>query len=124
MMRRSRTRSPFIARALFVAAVVAMVFASTALIRETQRRQAIAREIRTIADEVDRLDERRERLTDLLQHADSPEFLEREARLQLELQKPGESVYIIRELAGARVPDASPNTPPEAGKRWWKYFFD
>lgn len=124
-MKRTRTRSPVLSRVLLLGAIVAIVFAGTAFAREMQRRRAIAREIRTIADEVERQEQRRDRLTDLLQHADSPEFLEREARLQLGLQRPGESVYVIRDLAGAS-PQSGKTTDivPTRPKRWWTYFFD
>ena len=81
------------------------------------------------AGEVQRLESQRGQLADLLEHADSPEFLEREARLRLGLQKPGESVLIIRDGApgtASTAPVNSTASPPPAPsnvRRWWQHFF-
>lgn len=78
------------------------------------------------AQELDRLTEQMKSNQDLNASADN---VERDARLRLGLQKPGESVIIIR---GGNAPVPSKNvsnddsgvSKPSNLKRWFKYFIN
>lgn len=124
MMHRRSTRSLLTSKALLVVAAAAIAVTVSAMVREGQRRKMVAKEIRTMQEEVARLEQQRNRLGDLIRSAESPEFLEREARLRLGLQRPGESVLIVPESAGAS-PDrtTTPEIPPSNPQKWWKHIF-
>lgn len=106
-------------------ALVAIVVTIGAMIREGQRRNMVAGEIRAMQDEVTRLEQQRNRLGDLIRSAESPEFLEREARLRLGLQKPGESVLIVPEAGGGGMESVTDTTrePSSNPQRWWRHIF-
>lgn len=124
MMHRRSTRSLLASKALLVGAIVAIVVTVSAMVREGQRRKMVAKEIRTMQEEVARLEQQRNRLGDLIRSAESPEFLEREARLRLGLQRPGESVLIVPEVTGAATGnETTPEALPSNPQKWWKHIF-
>ncbi|MEK7764654.1 MAG: hypothetical protein AAB368_00315 [bacterium] len=55
-------------------------------------------------------------------------FLEREARLKLNLQKPGETVVVVERSAAAAASSTARAVPVRERysnvERWWLYFFD
>jgi len=127
MMPRARPRSPFVARILLIGGCIALVFVISAIVREAQRRSAVSGEIRAMESEIATLEQQRARISTLLEQADTPEFLEREARLRLGLQKPGETVLIVPEGT-----DRAPTTgsagqaqgpPPSNPVKWWQRMF-
>jgi cell division protein FtsB len=68
-------------------------------------------------------------LADLAERLASPQAAEREARLKLNLKRPGEEVIVVRG-AGQRAsePDAAPAGPVPARStsnvgKWWRHFF-
>lgn len=128
MIARQRPRSPFVARILLIGGCVALVFVVTAIVREAQRRNVGASEIRAMETEIARLEQQRARMTDLLKEAEMPEFLESEARLRLGLQKPGETVLIVPEGSGGAIglgaAAASPPPQPQSNvAKWWQRVF-
>lgn len=124
MRHRTHSRSLLTSKAFLVVAAAAIVVTVSAMVREGQRRKMVAKEIRTMQDEVARLEQQRNRLGDLIRSAESPEFLEREARLRLGLQRPGESVLIVPESAGASPGNAATlEAPPSNPQKWWKHIF-
>lgn len=127
MIPRTRPRSPLIAKLLLLAGCGALVFVVSAMIRETQRRNAVASEIHAMESEIAKLEQQRARVSDLLKQAETPDFLEREARLRLGLQKPGETVLIVPESAGratvAGEAQGAPAAPPSNAAKWWQRMF-
>jgi cell division protein FtsB len=124
MMRHRTTRSFLTSKAFLAVAIAAIVMTVSGMVREARRRNAVAKEIRAMQEEIARLEQQRNRLSDLIHSAESPEFLEREARLRLGLQKPGESVLIVPETEGAPPTDAAASErPPSNPQKWWKHVF-
>lgn len=123
--RHPRSERPLLrSKLLLLGAVAAALFVLSAVVRERARQQAVANEIRAIEQEVVTLEAKRQRLTTLLEHAETPEFLEREARLRLGLQRPGEEVLIVPEgNTPAPAPDAVAAGQEPNWKRWWRYVF-
>lgn len=128
MMRRTPSRSLLTSKIALLVGCAVVVLVIVATVRESQRRRSIQREIRSIEDEIARIEQQRERLTDLVEHAGSSEFLEREARLRLGLQRPGETVLIVpdaatgSETAGEGSPEPG-EAPPSNLRKWWQYIF-
>lgn len=128
MMRRTPSRSLLTSKIALLIGCAVVVLVIVATVRESQRRRSIQREIRSIEDEIARIEQQRERLTDLVEHAGSPEFLEREARLRLGLQRPGETVLIVPDAAtgSGAAGEGSPEpgeAPPSNLRKWWQYIF-
>ncbi|MBI4142593.1 septum formation initiator family protein [Candidatus Uhrbacteria bacterium] len=125
MRRPSTPWSLLRSRLVLLVLIIACAYAAQAIIREAQRRSAVRREIRTMEESIAKLERQRTRLSDLLKRTDEPEFIEREARLRLGLQRPGESVYIVRPTTTdtAPIPGIPPPEKPSNPKKWWQRFF-
>lgn len=123
--RESRKFSFLHSKVTFAIGGAVLVFIAMAIIDEVQRRRSVQREIHAIQDEVRRLESQRVRLTDLLEQADDPEFIEREARLRLGLQKPGETVFVVPESPDGSMDVTIPTPPsPQSNlRKWWTYVF-
>jgi len=92
------------------------------LVLETVRERGIERQIGELQTEADRLEAKRKEIVEMGERVTSQSFLEREARLRLGLQKPGEQTVVVEKV---------PTTHEEAGSarrtgnllKWWLYFF-
>ena len=104
------------------------VLAGGAFVRETLRARQIDREIETLRGEAERLRVRNFEISALESSLSSGEFLEREARMKLGLQKEGEQAVVVRkeEPRIAATPGASEGEREEWSntKKWWTYFTD
>ncbi|MBU1146267.1 septum formation initiator family protein [Patescibacteria group bacterium] len=86
-------------------------------------------QIREAGDEIARLEVKDEELGNFLDFLNTDDFLEQEARLKFNLQKPGESVVIIPGSGrggenNKNKKDASSENQSEGNpKKWWNYFF-
>ena len=105
-------------------AVLALL-AGAGFVRETLRARQIDREIQALKDEADRLRVKNFEISALESSLSSGEFLEREARMKLGLQKAGEQAVVVRasetHVAAAAAPQPEAWSNP---KRWWTYFTD
>ncbi len=130
-MRKTSERAP---RRLgwLVAGLAAVTFlAGIGFVRETLRTRQIDREIQALRQEAERLRIHNFQVSSLQASLDSGEFLEREARTKLGLQKEGEQVVVLRkdemkpqektseELAAQALVEGWSNA-----KKWWNYFAD
>lgn len=115
-------------RWLVAGLAVFAVLAGGAFVRESVRARQIDREIAALQAEADRLQVRNFEVTALESSLASGEFLEREARLKLGLQKAGEQAVVVRReepraaSAAARAEDARDGW--SNAKRWWVRFTD
>ncbi len=89
----------------------------------------IDREIKATEDEIVMLEAKDDELQSFLSFLSTDAFLEQEARLKFNLQKPGESVVIVpgtgvgsgdSEVAKEVAADDQNSSNP---KKWWNYFF-
>jgi len=128
MMRRVTSRSLLASKIVLLVGCAGVILVVVATVREAQRRRSVQKEISSIEEEIARIEQQRERLTDLVGHAGSPAFIEREARLRLGLQRPGETVLIVPESTGGTKPpgeaSAVPVEEPSSNlRKWWRYVF-
>jgi cell division protein FtsB len=63
--------------------------------RESYRKYQLTKEINRLESEIERLEKEDQHLADLLEYFQEESYLEKEARLKLNLQKPGEKLVII-----------------------------
>lgn len=103
--------------------------------RELYRQNQVKADMTTLQQRVAQLEDRKATVSQLLQQLQTPEAIDRDARLRLNMQRPGERVYILRGSNWEKMaPDPAGNTPvlyadhpaePERSnpERWFRYFF-
>jgi len=95
--------------------------------REAYRNYKINQEIKSLQRKIDELRKSSEELSELEKYLQSDEFLEKEARLKLNLIKDGEKLVIIKRSeeetsSGEQKPEVEIKNIPNILK-WWEYFF-
>ncbi|MEY4744450.1 MAG: Septum formation initiator [Candidatus Parcubacteria bacterium] len=94
------------------------------------RNREAQKEVDRLKAQADELEAKNAEIADLGKRASTADVLEREARLKLNLRKPGEQVVVVE--AGPGLAAGGNPVPARAvgqGKpssnlaRWWKYFF-
>ncbi len=112
--------------------------------RESYRKYQLTQEINQLKLEIERLEGRNNQLSDLMGYFKEEPYLEKEARLKLNLKKPGEKVIILSDKSDEQI-DSEPligesesqegNPTPliaslvQSSKvianywKWWEYFF-
>jgi cell division protein FtsB len=116
---------------LFAAGGVVLVLLAVSSVRETYQGWKVNQEIRGLQAQVEALEGRRLHLADTLNQLQSPDAIDKQARLRLGLQKPGEQVFIFNQ--GSLVPSLNGQTPATAPsaeeavvsnpRKWARYFF-
>lgn len=112
---------------IFIGFVI-LIFVALALSKEIYRRYQINQEIKSIKEEIERLEKRNQELQALVDYLNSDSYKEIQARQNLGLQKPGEQAVAVQ--------PAPPNLDVEAQtlnheeeknllnpQKWWNYFF-
>lgn len=105
--------------------------------RESYRKYQLVKEIRNLEIEIKKVEGRNRQLSDLMDYFSEESFLEKEARLKLNLQKPGEKIVIFSDKSGG-ADNQNSSTPKATNKqqgqedtggtstnywKWWEYFF-
>lgn len=97
---------------------------------EYLRNQDMEWEISRLSAQAEQLETRNFEVARLSRQLADPQAMEREARVNLGLQKPGESVIIVQDAPLPTPPDstgaARPDSRPRLSNavRWWRYFFE
>lgn len=111
-------------RFFWAVAVLALGAIGYGLGKSIVRRLEIEHEVGVLQHDIDQLQSKNDELQRLINYFSTPEYKEREARLRLGLQKPGENVVIIPGLdaaGGAEAGTAAGDRPN--WRRWFDYFF-
>ena len=96
---------------------------------EFLRNRDLQQEIDKLQAQADTLESKNLEATRLDSSFAASGIVEREARLKLGLQKPGESVIIVRDVTplpegkSAEPTEAPATSPPSNPEKWWRYFF-
>lgn len=116
-------------RIFFILGVVIFGFLLFALLNKFFESREIDREIKESEEEIARLETKNSELRELLSYLDTDAFLEQEARLKFNMQKPGESVMVVpegrrdeqnkKDLAALSAEEKFKSNPA----KWWDYFF-
>jgi cell division protein FtsB len=114
----------------FLYTVVILAFLSlTALWREVSGTIKVKRQITAMQQQANELEQRNGQLKQLIGYLDSPEYKEKAAREQLNLQSPGEVVVALpdestQSVASTNDPAATTAIAPKSNpSAWWNYFF-
>lgn len=93
--------------------------------REVLRSRQIDSEIAGLKAEAERLRAKNFEITSLHASLTSGEYVEREARLKLNLQKEGERVVVVhKENETAVAASGTPDPEWTNARKWWNYFTD
>ncbi len=106
-----------------------LFFVGVSTIRETYQGWKVEQEIQGLQTQVETLEGKKLRLSETLQRLQAPDAVDKEARLRLGLQKPGERVFIVpsaealaragQTAGGATVESVELSNP----QKWFRYFF-
>ena len=96
--------------------------------RESYRKYQLTKELDSLRQEIETLQQSNDELASLIEFYQQQSYLEKEARLKLNLKQPGEKVVIVPE---AEAPDSNEEEPKEEKEeakesnwwKWWEYFF-
>lgn len=109
--------------------LVVLVGALTVAVgQEFARRLSIRQEQQRLTKQIAALESRQHELTGLLDRLKSESFQEQQARLKLNLQRPGETTVIVPDDTTktdetAAVHPAPTTVPTSNPVKWWRYFF-
>jgi len=110
--------------------VLALIGLVISLGQESYRKYQLTKEINGLKSEIERLEGKNQQLADLMEYFQEGSYLEQEARLKLNLKKPGEKVVVISQPAGVEVDKRiMAETKDEVSNettnfwKWWEYFF-
>lgn len=111
-------------------ACLALIGLALGVGRESYHRHQLSKEINSLEKEINKLDGRNQQLSNLVEYFSEESFLEKEARLKLNLKKPGERVIIFSQKAsGENGQNNGIETEGDTESRfenwwkWWEYFF-
>ncbi|HNU96070.1 MAG TPA: septum formation initiator family protein [Candidatus Magasanikbacteria bacterium] len=100
---------------------------SVAFTRSFYQDYQVKKEIERLKKEFSVLETKKLRSLELLSYFQSDEFLEKRARLEMNLSKPGEQVAVIKglneETDGQTENNVIKSNLPNY-KKWWNYFFN
>lgn len=108
------------------AAVFALIGLALSVGRESYRKHQLTKEINKLESSIERLEGRNRQLSNLMDYFSEESFLEKEARIKLNLQKPGEKVVIFSDKKKAKEEVRLDNEEAEETAnywKWWEYFF-
>lgn len=126
-VRRKNLGSRWRLRLLLIVFFVLVIMVGFRLLGEWRKRQEIEDEISRLREEAKRLENRNLEILELSKQLTTEEILEREARLKLGLQKPGESVAILGTNNGSNemvLYERLGVSRMGNAQRWLYYFFD
>lgn len=120
MLERLRKKKFFRSRISMTLGIAFLAIVLVSVGREWYQNYTIQKEIRALEEEAARLEARRLELLGLTESFENGAFLEEQARIELGLQRPGETVVVVEEPQGA----AGERTLRAPGNPtlWWEYF--
>lgn len=107
--------------------LIVLILAIIAFGRESYRNFGINQEIKNLEEKIEQLKASNEELIGLEEYFQSEEFLEKEARLKLNLTKPGEKLIIIKQIEeDLEEFEQKQGLAKEISniQKWWQYFFE
>lgn len=112
-------------RLALISLVALVVLVGYAVVRERKDRVATVKSVESLEQEIAELEDKSLELSAMIKYLRSDEFVEREAREKLNLQKPGEKVVIVpeSELEIARVAGEEDSKNKRNWELWLEYFF-
>ena len=100
-------------------------FVGWSLAGEVAQGNKVSNDLNDLQKKINEVEGRNKDYADILSKLDTPGFVDREARLKLGYQKPGEQVLMLKDSVSAAViaPDATDTAKLSNPQKWWRYFF-
>lgn len=113
-------------RFLAIVGLIFLLLIIFPLARTYTQRRLVEKEIEDVKKEISNFESTNQELKDMITYLESDQSLEEQARLNLNLKKPGEKVIVIEPTKNASSSeDINKTTTPESNfLKWWRYFFD
>lgn len=113
----------------YFVAIVGLIFLGLVifpLARTYSQRRLVEQEIATVQAQIDTYEARNEELSELLSYLQSEQSLEEQARISLNLKKPGEGVIVIEDKRAVAAEAAQVVAESQRSnlEKWWRYFFN
>jgi len=104
--------------------IIIFILVLIALGKESYRYFKVNQEIKNLEKRISELESNNEELIKMEKYFQSEEFLEKEARLKLNLTKPGEKLIIVKG-AEEEIEEIQQEEQKKISniEKWWKYFF-
>jgi cell division protein FtsB len=104
--------------------IILIVLISIPLAKNISKRYEVNIEIRDLEDEISGVEAKNKELGNLIDYLKSDQFLEEQARLNLNLKKEGEKVVIVKNETLATTSESNnPGVEISNFQRWINYFF-
>jgi len=110
-------------------AIIGLIFLLIIIIplaKTFSQRRLIEKEIEDVKQEISDYESKNQELQEIITYLESDQSLEEQARLNLNLKKPGETVIVVEEDKNLKkelnLPENSQATSHFS--KWWQYFFN
>lgn len=130
----SKTKTKPNSKILPAVFLVIIIVVGTELAQAIRREYEINKEIDSLKEEITRYDKENNDLEKMMEYYNTLSYKEKEARLKLNLQKPGEKTILVdpsnEEAAKSEIKmeikkEAENSLKGETNiKKWWNYFFE
>lgn len=112
-------------RFLAVIGLVLLVVIVLPLARTYSQRRLVEKEINDVQKEIAQFEKDNQELKEMLGYLQSDQSLESQARINLNLKKPGETVVVIESAADTKNQAAAQKEEDDKSnlKKWFDYFF-
>ncbi len=113
-------------RFLAIIGLVFLVLILLPLARTYSQRRLVEKEISDVKNQIADFESKNKEMTDMINYLQSDQSLEEQARLNLNLKKPGEAVIVIQDQKdnGNTIINASSSALHSNYAKWWRYFFN
>jgi len=117
-------------RVFILLAIPLLAYLSFATVRKAMEVYQLNQQASQIRQEITQLKDRNAELRRQAEYLQSPEYVEKAAREQLGLVRPGDIPLVLVYPSGkeppaepAAAPPPSRSSPPPNWQRWWSFFF-
>ncbi len=113
-------------RFLALIGLVFLVVIIFPLARTYSQRQLIENEIEGVKKQISAYESQNQQLKELALYLQSEQSLEEQARLNLNMKKPGEAVVVIEDAKKSVVSVSASASEENVSNltKWWRYYFD
>jgi cell division protein FtsB len=99
-------------------------FVGWSLAHEVNQGGRVSSDYQDLEKQITSLEKQNQDYSDVINKLGTSGFVEREARVKLGYQKPGEQVLMIKDAASAAVAvSAGDDSTLSNPQKWWRYFF-
>lgn len=113
-------------RFLAIIGLVFLVVIIFPLAKTYTQRRLVEKEIDDVKKQISEYESQNEQLKELAAYLQSEQSLEEQARLNLNMKKPGEAVIMIENVENRAVAADTSPAAEEIGNlaKWWRYYFN